>query len=355
MSTDLQRKLALHLFKDVGELKHHRPLAAIFWQVLTHDPYPPSLVSKCPFFSEIDDLLLGEICLSLRTRIFLPGDMILYKGDAGRELFIISKGVVEVIRDDLPANKRRNASKILLRNGSFFGEIALVMEVRRTCSVQARTVCEVNILQQNAFDEILQSNPLFARRMNELVVARQLDSHIARTNTKGIDFQVSQNDIDLAVEVMEKNMQQGLERRRKKVPDASSPPRSCLRDESKVYSPLHVSFEASSAAATVDGALSPTKEDPRRADEESQLESSRLSTASSGSVSDVLQDIARRSTRFANDDGSTIAYLKRMRELASLDRQALSLNEQSNDDDVSPHPSLDVCSDGEIEATRKDR
>ena len=122
-----------------------------------------------------------------------------------------------------------------------------------------------------------------------------------------------------------------------------------------MYSPLHVSFEASSAAATVDGALPPAKEDPRRADEESQLESSRLSTASSGSVSDVLQDIARRSTRFANDDGSTIAYLKRMRELASLDRQALSLNEQSNDDDVSPHPSLDVCSDGEIEATRKDR
>ena len=282
--------------------------------------------------------------------------MILYKGDVGRELFIISKGVVEVIRDDLPANKRRTASKILLRNGSFFGEIALVMEVRRTCSVQARTVCEVNILQQSAFDEILRSNPLFARRMNELVVARQLDSHIARTHTKGIDFQVSQNDIDLAVEMMEKNMKQGLERRRKKEPDAGSPPRSCLRDESKVYSPLNVSFEASPAAATVDGALPPGRVDPRRTvDEESQLEFSRLSTASSGSVSDVLQDIARRSTRFANDEGSTIAYLKRMRELASLDRQALSLNEQSNDDDVRPRRSIDVCSDGEVEASRKDR
>ena len=64
MSTDLQRKLALHLFKDV--------------------------ISHISFFSEIDDLLLGEICLSLRTRIFLPGDMILFKGDVGKELFIIS-------------------------------------------------------------------------------------------------------------------------------------------------------------------------------------------------------------------------------------------------------------------------
>jgi len=53
------------------------------------------------------------------------------------------------------------------------------MEVRRTCSVQARTVCEVNILQQDAFDAIVKENPHFARRMNELVVARQLDSWLA--------------------------------------------------------------------------------------------------------------------------------------------------------------------------------
>ena len=86
MSTDLQRKLALHLFKDV--------------------------VSHISFFSEIDDLLLGEICMSLKTRIFLPGDMILFKGDVGKELFIIAKGVVEVLRDDLPANKRWRSRQI---------------------------------------------------------------------------------------------------------------------------------------------------------------------------------------------------------------------------------------------------
>lgn len=168
MSTDLQRKLALHLFKDV--------------------------VSHISFFSEIDDLLLGEICMSLRTRIYLPGDMILFKGDVGKELFIISKGVVEVLRDDLPANKRREAPRIMLRNGSFFGEIALVMEVRRTCSVQARTVCELNVLQQDAFDAVIRSNPPFARRMNELVVARRLDSCLAKSQQKGVDFQVSQEE-----------------------------------------------------------------------------------------------------------------------------------------------------------------
>jgi len=189
MSTDLQRKLALHLFKDV--------------------------ISHISFFSEVDDLLLGEICLSLRTRIFLPNDMIIFKGDVGKELFIIAKGVVEVLRDDLPPRVRDQSPPILLRNGSFFGEIALVMEVRRTCSVQARTVCEVSILAQKAFDAILSENPEFARRMNELVVARQLDKHLAKSGATGVNFQVSRRDLDLAVNRVEKNMKQGLQRRLK--------------------------------------------------------------------------------------------------------------------------------------------
>ncbi len=190
MSTDLQRKLALHLFKDV--------------------------VSHISLFSEIDDLLLGEICLSLRTRIFLPQDMIIFKGDVGKELFIIAKGVVEVLRDDLPLSRRHNALPILLHNGSFFGEIALIMETRRTCSVQARTMCETNILQQHTFDAILQQNPDFARRMNELVVARQLERSFTKQQIEvqqDVDVRVSQVDMANAMSVVERNMKERLERR----------------------------------------------------------------------------------------------------------------------------------------------
>ncbi len=187
MSTDLQRKLALHLFKDV--------------------------VSHISLFSEIDDLLLGEICLSLRTRIFLPHDMILYKGDVGKELFIIAKGIVEVLRDDLPPAQRQKAPPIFLCNGSFFGEIALIMETRRTCSVQARTICETNILRQNTFDTILKQNPDFARSMNELVVARQLERSLTRSEHEGDDVRVSHVDMAHALSAVERNMKKGLERR----------------------------------------------------------------------------------------------------------------------------------------------
>ncbi|GMH82611.1 hypothetical protein TL16_g09316 [Triparma laevis f. inornata] len=186
MSTDLQRKLALHLFKDV--------------------------VSHISFFAEVDDVVLGQICLSLKTLIFLPEDMILFKGDVGKELFIIAKGVVEVMRDDLPKDKRAQANQILLRSGSFFGEIALVMEVRRTCSVQARTVCEINILLQRTFDDILREHPDFAKKMNELVVARQLETSMARI---GINqgMKIRQADLNYANEAVAKQMEDGLLRR----------------------------------------------------------------------------------------------------------------------------------------------
>lgn len=325
MSTDLQRKLALHLFKDV--------------------------VSHISFFSEIDDLLLGEICMSLRTKVFLPGDMIFFKGDVGKELFIISKGVVEVLRDDLPRSKRRDAPQILLQNGSFFGEIALVMEVRRTSSVQAQTVCEVNILQQDAFDAILLGNPHFARRMNELVVARQLDSCMASSHQKGVDFQVSQSDMDLAVLTMEKNMKDGLERRQ--MQDSSRSLGSKRQksdmidnDTTTVFSPkTRVSFD-DSVKMPLESYINPPSSRTGN-DEESQLPLEPPNRASSASldVSHVLRDIARRSTRFPNEEEVDPSYLEEVSRKAA--RPPLTDNNGASNDE------LDARSDGDLQATKE--
>ena len=341
MSTDLQRKLALHLFKDV--------------------------VSHISFFSEIDDLLLGEICMSLRTKIFLPGDMILFKGDVGKELFIISKGVVEVLRDDLPRSKRHDAPKILLQNGSFFGEIALVMEVRRTCSVQARTVCEVNILQQNAFDAILLDNPHFARRMNELVVARQLDSCMARSHQKGLDFKVSQSDMDLAILTMEKNMKEGLERRHMNVHDSSRSVGSTRHksdmshNDTAVFSPsTRVSFDGSvkldSTTVKLHHESYSNPSSRRDTDEESQLPEPPKRTRTSSApaptdVSHMFKDIARRSTVFPNEN----FFAKGVNQSSA--RPLTDNHGGSNDDDeeIVINDDMDACSDGELHQSSKDR
>lgn len=154
MSSDLRGKLALHMYKDV--------------------------VQGVSLFSRVDDTFLSKVCMELQTRVFLPGDWIILKGDIGSELYIISRGVCQVFLKDpweLVTNADAEKEKeILLSNGQFFGEISLLMEVRRTTSVQAKTICEVNVLVQEIFEEILRESPDFADEMKTLIVKRKIEN-----------------------------------------------------------------------------------------------------------------------------------------------------------------------------------
>jgi len=51
--------------------------------------------------------------------------------------------------------------------------------------------------------------------MNELVVARQLETSMTKLKGKGVNFRVSKVDLDRAVNTIELNMKEGLERRMK--------------------------------------------------------------------------------------------------------------------------------------------
>lgn len=113
MSPTLKLDIALHLYRDV--------------------------VENVTFFKELEDKFLARICMKLVTIIFLPGDYIIFKGDVGKELFIIAKGLVDIIPN------KESSQRITLGKGEFLGEIALVMDVRRTSDVVAKTICETYV------------------------------------------------------------------------------------------------------------------------------------------------------------------------------------------------------------------
>jgi len=167
MSSDLRGKLALFLYKDV--------------------------IQGVTLFERVDDTFLSKICMELQTRIYLPEDMVICKGDIGSELYIISRGVVQVFivdenelleggEDEGEAKRKAEEGSIYLHRGNFFGEVSLLMETRRTTSVQAKTVCELNVLVQEVFEEILRESPEFAEEMKNLVLERKL--HNAKTGAK---------------------------------------------------------------------------------------------------------------------------------------------------------------------------
>ncbi|KAL4133550.1 hypothetical protein PRIC2_003867 [Phytophthora ramorum] len=146
ISKPLKTTIALHLYKD--------------------------LVKTVPFFAGSDSRFLGKVCLALETAVYLPGDTIIYCDDIGKEMFIVRKGLVEILIPD-PENSEK---RIYLRDGNFFGETALVIDVRRTNTVRAVNICDLNMLSKHAFNEIAAEYPEFGERMKRTVIKRQLDN-----------------------------------------------------------------------------------------------------------------------------------------------------------------------------------
>merc|ERR1712216_1014202 len=86
------------------------------------------------------------------------------KGDRGHSLFIIKRGTVEVLRNEVGEKKDVVAE---LTTNNFFGETALLMGIgrahggHRACSTQAKTICELLELSIMSFNQIISEFPGF--------------------------------------------------------------------------------------------------------------------------------------------------------------------------------------------------
>lgn len=179
ISKPLRTTIALHLYKD--------------------------LVKTVPFFAGSDARFLGKVCLALETAVYLPGDTIIYYDEIGKEMFIVRKGLVEIlVSDGAGANNSNGGAggggeekRVYLRDGNFFGETALVIDVRRTNTVRAVTICDLNVLSKRAFNEIAAEYPEFGERMKRTVIKRQLDNMNIQSPAEKIKVQ---NQLNLVVE-----------------------------------------------------------------------------------------------------------------------------------------------------------
>jgi CRP-like cAMP-binding protein/Zn-dependent protease len=78
---------------------------------------------------------------------FVPGDTIMRQGDVGDSFYAISSGQVDIVKDERLVNT--------IGRGSYFGEVALLMEVPRTATVTARTPVRAFRLDRGGFDRLV--------------------------------------------------------------------------------------------------------------------------------------------------------------------------------------------------------
>src|SRR5438309_2822130 len=86
------------------------------------------------------------------------------EGDRGREFVVLLEGEAEVTK----GGKRINTMK----NGDFFGEIALVTKMPRTATVQTTTDVHVLMITKRTFDSLVKKSPKITRGIAQALAER---------------------------------------------------------------------------------------------------------------------------------------------------------------------------------------
>jgi len=93
------------------------------------------LIQMVPLFSNVSDQAHEALAKQAKVITFLAGDIVIKQGDKGDALYIISKGCVAVQHSN-----KHNEQQLMaeLREGDFFGEMALLGDQLRKASVIAK-------------------------------------------------------------------------------------------------------------------------------------------------------------------------------------------------------------------------
>jgi voltage-gated potassium channel len=117
-----------------------------------------------PIFKNASIDFVTRIAIKLELVIATPGEVVIQKGDIGHEMYFIISGRLEILKDE--------GDPLVLKEGEFFGEIALFSKMPRTASVIAKSYCNLYKLERETFETIISDFPEVAGQIKEKAQAR---------------------------------------------------------------------------------------------------------------------------------------------------------------------------------------
>ncbi|HLA63325.1 MAG TPA: cyclic nucleotide-binding domain-containing protein [Rhodothermales bacterium] len=111
------------------------------------------VLEHVPLFEELTPRERAALHRVLHRREYVAGESVFVQGEPGLGMYIIARGRVSIQSE--PAGREL----IELRDGDFFGEIALLNEVIRTATARAKTDCTLLSLFQPDLMGLLERNP----------------------------------------------------------------------------------------------------------------------------------------------------------------------------------------------------
>lgn len=122
------------------------------------------LVARVPLFGGLDAAAVSQIITLLYSRTFDAGEVIVRRGAAGDSMFFLVSGDVVV---------EAETGDITLKEGDFFGEMALLEQRVRSSTVRAATRVRTLVLDREDLERLGRKHPAILSRIREVAAIRR--------------------------------------------------------------------------------------------------------------------------------------------------------------------------------------
>ena len=137
---------------------------------------PLEVLRNVPLFESLPEAELHTFAGLTRERTYPKGSVILFENDPGDSLFLVASGQVKVV---LIGEDGREVILSVLREGAFFGEMALIDDAPRSAHVIAMEDARLLTLRREDFQARLRNSPDVA-----IALMRELSRRLRRADEK---------------------------------------------------------------------------------------------------------------------------------------------------------------------------
>ncbi len=131
---------------------------------------PSDLIGMVPLLNGLSSVVLERLSKLAKALTFLPGDLVIGEGEKGDSLYIITHGLVSVYKEG-----HESTPIASLRDGDFFGEMALLDTQVRTANVRAVKSTTLLRLSRKDVLSIASKEPELKQRLEEISSSRKSD------------------------------------------------------------------------------------------------------------------------------------------------------------------------------------
>jgi len=117
-------------------------------------------------------LFADELASLIQTTIAFTDEILVKEGTVGDEMYFVNSGVLDIYLDDKISSTNKTNTYCTIGDGCFFGEVSILLGIRRTASVKTRTQCVLYKIDKESLMSILPEFPETREKLHRIAETR---------------------------------------------------------------------------------------------------------------------------------------------------------------------------------------